>query len=209
MLTAVVIRSGEAFQVRLVTAEKEGGKFDPEECAYPPEESNPTECGPGPSPIIPEVKELIWGASAFIVFALAMRLFLFPRLKKGMDARYESIRSGHEQADAARAAARSEVAQYESAVAAAKAEAAKVLEAARETLEQERQSQISSANARIATQREAAVAQADAARAAARSQIESAVADVVSSAVEAAAGKKPDAAQVSRAVAEAMGAGVR
>jgi len=208
VLTAVVIRSGEALRVRFVTAEK-GGEVNLEECSYPPEESNPTECGPGPSPIIPEVKEIVWGASSFIVFALAMRLFLFPRLKKGMDARYESIRSGHETADSTRMEARSEVAQYEAALVAAKAEAAKVIESARATLESERQSQITAANGRIAAQREAAAAQADAARTAARSQIETAVAEVVVSAVEAATGKKPDTAQVSRAVSDAMSAGVR
>jgi len=208
VLTAVVIRSGEALQVRFVTAEK-GGEVNLEECSYPPEESNPPVCGPGPSPIIPEVKEIVWGASAFIVFALAMRLFLFPRLKKGMDARYESIRSGHETADSTRMEARSEVAQYEAALVAAKAEAAKVIESARATLESERQSQITAANGRIAAQREAAAAQADAARTAARSQIETAVAEVVVSAVEAATGKKPDTAQVSRAVSDAMSAGVR
>lgn len=219
MLTAVVIRSEGAVRVELVRAGKSGEEklVSPSDCLFEPESEElknaekipQSECGQGPSPILPEMKELVWSGSAFVVFALLMRFFLYPRLRKGMDARYESIRSGHEKADAARAAARSEVAQYESALAAAKSEAAKVLEVARETLEQERQSQMSAANARIAAQREAAVAQADAARAAARSQIETAVADVVSSAVEAAAGKKPDAGQVSRAVADAMSAGVR
>jgi hypothetical protein len=50
---------------------------------------------------------------------------------------------------------------------------------------------------------------ADAARAAGRSQVESAVVDVVSSAVEIATGKRPDGSAVSRAVADAMSAGVR
>lgn len=210
MLTAVVTLSGETAQVRLVTAESESGKeFDPADCAYPPEESNPSECGPGPSPIIPEMKELAWGAGAFIVFALLMRFLLFPRLKRGMDARYESIRSGHETADSTRQSARTEVAQYEAALAAVKAEAAKVVEAARTTLEGERQAQIGAANARIASQREEALARADAARTAARSQVESAVADVVGRAVEVATGKKPDASAVSRAVTDAMSAGVR
>ncbi len=210
MLTAVVTRSGETIQVRLVSAESEAGhEFDPADCAYPPEESNPKECGPGPSPIIPEMKEIAWGAGSFIVFALLMRLFLFPRLKRGMDARYESIRSGHENAEATRTAARTEVSQYESALASAKAEAAKVIEAARTTLEGERQAQISAANGRISSQRDVALAQAESARTAARSQVESAVADVVSSAVEIATGKKPDASAVSRAVSDAMSAGVR
>jgi F-type H+-transporting ATPase subunit b len=208
VLTAVVIRSGEALQVHLVSAE-EGKEVDLTECSFEPEASNPTECGPGPSPIIPEMKELAWGAGSFIVFALLMRFFLFPRLKKGMDSRYNSIREGHENADATRTSARSEVAQYDAAVVAAKAEAAKVVDAARATLETERQAAITAANARIATQREAAMVAADAARAAGRSQVESAVVDVVSSAVEIATGKRPDGSAVSRAVADAMSAGVR
>ena len=219
MLTAVVIRSEGTVRVELVQAGGSGEEklVSPADCLFEPESEElknaekipQSECGPGPSPILPEMKELVWSGSAFVVFALLMRFFLYPRLRKGMDARYESIRSGHENADALRNSARSEVAQYESALAAAKAEAAKVLESARETLEGERQSQMTAANARVAAQREAAVAQADAARAAARSQIEAAVADVVTSAVEAATGKKPDAASVSRAVADAMSAGVR
>ena len=208
MLTAVVIRSGEALQVRLVSVE-DGKEVDLTECSFEPEASNPKECGPGPSPIIPEMKELAWGAGSFIVFALLMRFFLFPRLKKGMDSRYNSIREGHENAEATRTSARSEVAQYDAAVVAAKAEAAKVVDAARATLETERQAAITAANARIATQREAAMAAADAARAAGRSQVESAVVEVVSSAVEIATGKRPDGSAVSRAVADAMSAGVR
>jgi F-type H+-transporting ATPase subunit b len=211
VLTAVVIRSGEALQVRLVSAEssEEGKEFDPSECAFKPEAPTATECDPGPSPIVPEMKELAWGAGSFIVFALLMRFFLFPRLKKGMDSRYNSIREGHENADATRTSARSEVAQYDAAVVAAKAEAAKVVDAARATLETERQAAITAANARIATQREAAMAAAEAARAAGRSQVESAVVEVVSSAVEIATGKRPDGSAVSRAVADAMSAGVR
>jgi len=210
VLAAVVTLVGGSPRVELVSAESGDGKeFNPADCAFEPESPEATECGPGPSPIIPEMKELAWGAGAFVVFALLMRLFLFPRLKKGMDARYNSIRAGHENADAARAAARSEVAQYEAAVAAAKAEAAKVVDAARATLETERQAALQAANARIASKREAAQSAADSARAAARSQIESAVSDVVSSAVEIATGKRPDGAAVSRAVGDAMSAGAR
>jgi F-type H+-transporting ATPase subunit b len=207
--TAVVTVTGGALRVELVSAESEEGKeFNPEECAFEPETSTPNECGPGPGPIIPEMKELAWGAGSFIVFALLMRVFLYPRLRKGMDARYNSIRDGHEAADAARASARSEVAQYEAAVSAAKADAAKVVDAARATLESERPAQINAANARISAKRDSALADADAARASARGQIEAAVADVVTSAVEAATGKRPDGAVVSRAVADAMSAGV-
>jgi len=217
--TAVVIRIGNSWTVDLIAAGGEGGEeelIDPSKCLFEPEtpveageKITYEECGPGPSPIMPEVKELAWGAGSFLVFLVLMRFFLFPRLKKGMTARYDMIREGHENADSARASARTEVAQYEAAVASAKAEAAKVVDAARATLESERNAQIQAANARIAAKKDAAQAEADSARAAVRGQIESAVADVVSSAVEIATGKRPDGAVVSRAVQDSMSAGAR
>ena len=85
-----------------------------------------------PGPIMPELKELYWGAGSFVVFAILMRVVLYPRLKKGMTARYQGIRSAHETADAERATARAEVAEYESQLAGIKAEAAKKVEAARQ-----------------------------------------------------------------------------
>ena len=217
MLTAVVIQPSGAVRVSFVSAG--GGEeklIDPEECLFEPENPVPagtkieqSECGPGPSPILPEMKELAWSGGAFLVFAILMRYFLYPRLRKGMDARYNSIREGHENADAARSGARSEVAQYEAAVVAAKVDAAKVIDAARATLETERNAKIAEANARINAKREAAQREAEAAKAAVRGQIESAVADVVTSAVEAATGKRPDSAAVSRAVTDVMSAGAR
>ena len=36
---------------------------------------------------------MLWGFGSFVVFAVLMRYFLFPRLRKGMDARYCAIRA--------------------------------------------------------------------------------------------------------------------
>lgn len=157
-----------------------------------------------PGPIVPEVKELAWGAGSFIVFALLMRFVLFPKVKKGMDARYNSIRSAHESADTERADARAEVAAYEAQLAAIKAEAAKVVEAARATLESERQAKLAEVNAGIAERRAAATAQADAARTAARDQVHAAVSDVAGRAGELATGRRPAAGVVERVVNEVM-----
>jgi F-type H+-transporting ATPase subunit b len=143
----------------------------------------------GPGPIEPELKELYWTAGSFIVLALAMRLFLFPRLKKSMDARYNGIRTDHEQADATRAAARAEVADYE---------------APREQLESERQEQIAALNARLAERRAAAQAESDAAKLAVRDQIHAAVADVAGRAGELATGRRPEASVLDRVVGEVM-----
>jgi F-type H+-transporting ATPase subunit b len=158
----------------------------------------------GPGPIVPELKELAWGAGAFIVFALAMRFYLFPRLKKGMDARYASIRSDHESADAERAAARREVADYEAQLTAVKAEGAATVDAARQQLETERQEKLAVLNAKLAEQKAAAQAETDAARLAVRDQIQAAVADVAGRAGELATGRRPDASVVTRVVNEVM-----
>ena len=88
----------------------------------------------GPSPIAPEIKELAWGAGAFVVLFVVMRIWLFPRLKKGMDARYGKIRGDHESADSMRSTAKAEVAEYEAEIASVKAQAAGRLEAARGVL---------------------------------------------------------------------------
>ncbi len=157
-----------------------------------------------PGPIIPELKELAWGAGSFIVFALLMRFVLFPKLKKGMDARYSGIQQSHVSADAERSAARAEVADYEAQLASVKAEATARLDVARATLETERQAKLAEVNGRIATQRAAAAEEADAARQAAQSQIHAAVSSVAGLASKLATGKQPDAAVVERVVGEVM-----
>jgi len=162
----------------------------------------------GPSPIAPELKELAWGAGAFVVFAVLMRLVLYPRMKQGMEARYASIRAGHEDADATRLAARTEVAEYQTQLAALRAEASARVDVARQTLEAERQERLAEVNARIAERRAAELARVDAEREAARAQIEDAVAGLVSNITELATGKQPDDAVVSGAVSSAMSAGV-
>lgn len=157
-----------------------------------------------PGPIVPELKELYWSIGSFVVFALLMRFVLFPKLKKGMDARYQGIRSAHEAADAERSTARAEVADYEAQLAAIKAEAAREVDAARNQLEAERQAKLAEVNARLAQQRAAAQAEADAERAAAEGQIHAAVSDVAGLAGELATGRRPSSDVVNRVVSEVM-----
>jgi F-type H+-transporting ATPase subunit b len=163
----------------------------------------------GPSPIAPELKELAWGAGAFIVLAIVLRYVAFPKLRKGMTARYDSIRQGFEDADTLRADARGAVAQYEQALAGVKAEAAAVVDAARQQLESERQTRLAEVNAGISERRAAAAAQAEAARQAAAGQVNAAVGTVAARAVELATGKRPSADAVTNAVdaVTAVGAG--
>jgi F-type H+-transporting ATPase subunit b len=158
----------------------------------------------GPNPIAPENKELLWSFGAFIIFLILMRYFLFPRLRKGMDSRYESIRSNHDGADAAKADARAEVAKYDTALAGVRAEAAQRIDAARQTLDQERQRAIAEVNARIAAKKAEAEAAANAERTAAQAQVSAAVTSVTSTLASLALGKTADAGVVSQAVSEAM-----
>lgn len=210
MLTAVVTR-GPSLEVQFIAAD-EGGEESTLECEFPATDAEGNEiagvCEEGPSPIAPEMKELAWGAGSFIVLALLMRFFLYPRLKKGMDARYAHIRDGHEQADTARAAARAEVAEYETALATVKAEANERLEAARQTLESEREARLAEVNDSIAAKRDAAAARSAAAREAVHADVAAAVTDVTSRTVELAIGRAPDAGAVRAAVDETMSAGV-
>lgn len=161
----------------------------------------------GPNPIAPENKELLWGAGTFLVFLFIMRVFLVPRVRKGMELRYGAIREGHESADAMRAKARGDVAAYEAALSAVRTEAAQRVEAARQTLDLERQAQVAAANARIAAKRAEAERILESTRAASRSDIAAAVGSVASRATQLVLGKAPDAAVIKRAVDGTMSGG--
>jgi F-type H+-transporting ATPase subunit b len=163
-----------------------------------------TEVKTAPNPIAPETKELAWAAGSFLVLFVILRYFLFPKLKKGMDARYADIRSDIEGADQVKLSAQSDVAEYEKALAAARAEASARIDAARQTVDNERTAQLAQVNARIAAARAEADQQTSAARAAAQGEVAAAVAQVASKAAELASGRTPDAATVQAAVAAAM-----
>jgi F-type H+-transporting ATPase subunit b len=198
VLTAVVTSSGATIEVSLldatfVTAE-EGSEAEGPESDL--------------NPIFPEVKEVVWGFGAFVVLALAMRLFLFRKVRDGMSARYDRIEGDLETAQASTTSARADVADYEAQLATVRADAQTRVEAARATLEAERTEQIAAANARIAEKRGAAAAEVDAAKQAARGQVEAAVADVSVRLSELATGRRPSDEVVQRAVGEAMNQGV-
>jgi F-type H+-transporting ATPase subunit b len=209
MATAVIALSGGSV-VSLVLAEGETGTTVPtgEEMlmtAAPASGEATVEAEKsGPNPIAPEGKELIWGFGSFLVFLAIMRLFLVPKVRKGMAARYDGIRADLEGADTAKADARGEVAKYEAALVEVRAEAAKRIDAARVTLDSERAAAIAAANQRIAAKKAEAEAAVAAERAAVRDQISAAVATVTSTATSIAVGKSADNAVVTQAVTQAM-----
>lgn len=161
----------------------------------------------GPNPIAPEAKEFFWGAGTFLVFLFIMRVFLVPKVKKGMDARYGAIRGGHESADATRAAAQNDAAAYEAALIEVRAEATARIDTARQTLDAERQAKVTELNARIVAQRAQADQAMQAARVAARGDVASAVGSVTTRAAQLVLGRSPDSALVKSAVDGAMNGG--
>lgn len=197
MRVLVTTQQGQLLDVR-VTAGDEAGT-----------EATEAESASAPNPIAPEGKELVWGAGSFLVFLVIMRVFLFPKLKKGMDARYTGIREDFEQADATRQAAQSDVAKYESALAEVRAEAASRIDAARQAVDKERNDKIAEANSRIAAKRSAAEAELAAARAKVRDQVAEAVATVTARTTQLAVGKSPDGSVVREAVQQVMQSGAR
>jgi F-type H+-transporting ATPase subunit b len=152
------------------------------------------------NPIFPELKEITWGFGAFIVLAVLMRWVLYPRLHKGVVARDELIRSGHEEGERIAAAAVGDAQAYEAQLAAVRAEAATRIDAARATLERERAERLAEVNARIAARRAEVAAEVERAREAARASVEAAVRDVAAAAGRLATGREPDESIVAEAV---------
>jgi F-type H+-transporting ATPase subunit b len=162
----------------------------------------------GPNPLTPELKEILWGILPFVVFAVLMRFVLFPRLKKGMDARYGKIQGDLADADATRASAHKELADYHAALAGVRAEAGQRLDAARAQLDRERTARLAEVNAAINERKAQAAAEVEAARLGASRQVADAVASVATNATRKLLGREPKAAVVRSAVDEVMSVGV-
>ncbi|MFZ4584639.1 MAG: F0F1 ATP synthase subunit B [Acidimicrobiia bacterium] len=93
------------------------------------------DCYSAPNPIIPEISEVIWGGLAFLIVAIALMKFGWPQLKKGLQARQDTIRNELESAEKAKNDADAAKAEYESKIAEAKTESSRLIEEARQTAE--------------------------------------------------------------------------
>ena len=194
---SVIVDGGGGVSVRLLAAAQPA---DGQLAAQT--ETTTSELPEGPSPIKPENKELLWSLGAFLVLLVAMRLWLVPKLRAGMQRRYGKVRGDLEHAEEVRDEARQEVSNYETQLAAVRAEAAGRIQAARHVLDRERTDRFSEANAAIAERRSAAAAAAESAMLAAQSSVEGAAAAVATRVVELSTGRRPDEAVVHNAVSE-------
>lgn len=159
------------------------------------------------NPIALEMKELLWGFGAFVVFAVVLRYAIWPTLRQSIDARNQRVVNDLAEAEATTAGAQGDVAEYEAQRAAARAEGQALVEEARTTLEAERTERLAATNAAIAEKRAAAMAEVEAAKQAARGEVETAVAAVATVAGRLATGREPDPDVVRRAVESTVNAG--
>jgi len=79
------------------------GAVEADEKAFKTFEADLEGCVEAPSPILPELDEIIWGGLAFVILFAFMRWKGFPAVKRAMDARSEKIRADLDAADTAKA----------------------------------------------------------------------------------------------------------
>ena len=150
------------------------------------------DCLDAPSPIIPELNEVIWGGSAFLILFGFMVWKGFPAVQGAMDARADKIRADLDEADRAKADAKSIQADYEAKLADAKAEAARMVDAARAQADELKQELQARAEVDVSEQRERAAADIEAGRQQAIADLRSEVSQIALGAAERVVGASLD-----------------
>ena len=107
-----------------------------EECAEILEDGGTIDdCQESPSPILPEVNEIIWGSAAFAVLFAVFLWKGFPAVQKATATRQDRIRGDLEAAERAKTDAESALADYRAQLADARAEANRIIDEARQSAE--------------------------------------------------------------------------
>ena len=150
-------------------------------------------CVEAPSPILPELDEIIWGGLAFVILFAFMWWKGFPAVKRAMDARSEKIRSDLDAADTAKAEAMRTKSEYEAQLADAKTAAAAIIDEARAQADQLRQDLQARAETDIAEQRARAAADIESSRRQAIDDLRTEVAAIAVGAAERVVGASLDA----------------
>jgi F-type H+-transporting ATPase subunit b len=149
------------------------------------------DCLEAPSPIIPEIDEIIWGGSAFLILFGFMAWKGFPAVKGAMDARAERIRDDLDAADTAKAEAQ---------LADAKAEAGRLVDEARNQADALKADLQARAEVDIAEMRERAAAEIEVGRQQAITDLRAEVSEIALGAAERVVGSSLDHATQSALV---------
>lgn len=141
-------------------------------------------CVEAPSPVLPELNELVWITLAFGVVLVIGLKFAYPSMTKAMKDRTEKIRADLEAAETARIEAEAEAADYKASLADAHTEAARIVDEARTAAEAVRTERIAAADAEATEVRARANADAESIRAQALADLRSEVAALAVGAAE-------------------------
>ena len=141
-------------------------------------------CLEAPSPIIPEVDEIIWGGAAFLILLGFMVWKGMPAVQGAMNDRSEKIAADLAAADRERADAAGIKADHEAALSGAKAEANRIIEDARAQADQLGAELVARANEEVAEMRARAAADAESARAQALNDLRGDVSEIAIGAAE-------------------------
>lgn len=156
-----------------------------EECIHILEEGGTVDdCHEAPSPILPEINEVIWGGVAFLVLLILLWKFGYPAMTKGLDERADRIRTDLETADTAKAEATAELARYQEQLKGAREEATRMRDDARAEMDEYKAQRRAEIDAELSEYRERAKAEADAAKTQALADVKAEVAALAIGAAE-------------------------
>lgn len=149
LLALAALTAGSVVALAPAALAAEEGNYNShaeEECAHLLAEGGTIDdCQEAPSPLTPEINEIIWGGLSFLVVAFVLGKFAWPALKKGMAAREEKIRDDLTSAESARTDAESTKADYERKLAEARVEAGRIIEEGRQAADEVRKELIAKA----------------------------------------------------------------
>ena len=156
-----------------------------EECIHILEEGGTVDdCHEAPSPILPEINEVIWGGVAFLVLLVLLWKFGYPAMTKGLDQRADRIRNDLEAADTAKTEAQAELARYQEQLKGAREEATRMRDDARAEMDEYKTQRRAEIDAELSEYRERAKAEADAAKTQALADVKAEVAALAIGAAE-------------------------
>ncbi len=102
------------------------------------------------NPILPEGKEILWGAVSFIIVLVLLSWKAWPAIKAALVARQDRIRDDLQKAESARVEAESSLEDYRRQLADARQEASRIIEEARVEAEELRRQRIAAVEPEIA-----------------------------------------------------------
>lgn len=175
-----------------LAVENGGSEFD-EHCIELLAEGNSIDdCQAAPSPILPELNEIIWGAVGFFIVFGAIAKFGYPAMKKGMNARTERIQGDLDAAETQRTEAGTVLAEYQAQLAEARTESARIIEEARQSADEVKANLVAKAETDAAEMRTRAAADVETAKAQAMTDLRSEVATLAIGAAEQVVGRNLD-----------------